>query len=142
MSIWKQTFTLEGLNGLSKGNLGEHLGIHFFAYGPECIWASMPVNDHNKQPMGLLHGGASVALAETMGSVASTLCIEDMSTHSVVGTEINASHLRSVRKGKVIAYVSPIRIGRRIHVWNITITDQRQRKVCVTRLSTMIVSRK
>ena len=139
MSIWKQTFTLEGINGLSTGNLGEHLGIHFFAYGHDRIWASMPVKEHNKQPMGLLHGGASVALAETMGSVASTLCIEDMSTHSAVGNEINASHLRSVSKGKVIACVQPIRIGRRIHVWNITITDQRQRKVCVARLSTMIV---
>lgn len=140
MSIWKQNFTLEGLNGLSEGNMGEHLGIHFFAAGPDRLWASMPVDQRTKQPMGLLHGGASVALAETMGSVASTLCIHDPTTHNVVGIEINANHLRSVSTGNVTGCVQSIRIGRTIHVWEINITDSRQRKVCVSRLTVMILS--
>ena len=138
MSIWKQNFTLSGLNGLCEGNMGGHLGIHFFAIGPDRLWADMPVDERTKQPMGLLHGGASVALAETMGSVASTLCIEDMRKETAVGIEINASHLRSVRSGKVVAVVSPIRIGRRIHVWEIGIFDRRGRKLSQHRLTTMI----
>ena len=89
MSIWKQKFSLEGINGLSTGNMGAHLGIHFFAFGPDKIWASMPVDQRTKQPMGLLHGGASAALAETMGSVASTLCIANLNKQSAVGIEIN-----------------------------------------------------
>lgn len=139
MSIWKQNFTLKGLNELSAGNMGAHIGIYFFAVGPEQLWAHMPVDERTRQPMGLLHGGASVALAETMGSVASTLCLEDIENFTAVGIEINASHLRSVKAGFVTGWVKPVRIGNTLHVWEISITDQTNRKICECRLTTMIL---
>lgn len=139
MSIWKQNFTLKGLNELCEGNMGSHLGIYFFASGPDQLWAKMHVDDRTRQPMGLLHGGASVALAETMGSVASTLCLEDIERSTAVGIEINASHLRSVKAGFVTGLVKPVRIGNTLHVWEISVTDQRKKKICECRLTTMIL---
>ncbi|MEL6276006.1 MAG: hotdog fold thioesterase, partial [Bacteroidota bacterium] len=102
--------------------------------------AEMPVDHRTVQPMRLLHGGASVALAETLGSVASLLCVEDITKKAPVGIEINANHLRSVREGgKVTGTARPIRIGRSIHVWQIDIKDERDRLVCTSRLTTMVV---
>ncbi len=142
--IWKQNFSLEGLNAISKNTLVDHLQIEFTEIGSDFLVARMPVDHRHVQPMRLLHGGASVTLAETVGSVASTLCLDDLSTHSVVGLEINANHLKSVREGGgfVTARTEPVRIGRRTHVWNIEIRDNKENLVCVSRLTIMVVERR
>ncbi len=139
MSIWKTNPTLEALNDIGKGSLPEHLGIEFTEVGSDYIKAKMPVDQRTKQPMGLLHGGASAALSETMGSVAGVLIIEDMSKQSIVGIEINANHLRSAKSGYVYATTKPIKIGRRLQVWNTEIHDDEGKLICTSRLTTMIV---
>lgn len=141
--IWKQkAVTTEGLNNFGLQNMPGHLRIEFIEVGDDFLIAKMPVDERTKQPMGLLHGGASAALAETMGSVASVLCIDDITKQSAVGVEINANHLRAARSGFVYGRVSPIKIGRTIHVWRIQITDENQREICESRLTTMIIDRK
>lgn len=121
----------------------EHLGIVIQEIGDDYIIASMPVDHRTVQPVRILHGGASVALAESLGSIASVLTIEDPSTHTAVGVEINANHLRSVSEGSTVTgKASPIRVGRRIQVWNIEITDEQGKLVCVSRLTMAIVERR
>jgi 1,4-dihydroxy-2-naphthoyl-CoA hydrolase len=137
--IWKQTFNLEGLNQSSHNTLAEHLGITYTEIGDDFIVATMPVDHRTVQPMRLLHGGASAALAETLGSVAGLMCIEDVMTQTIVGTEISCSHLRSAKKGLVTGKVSPLKIGRRLQVWNIDVTDEQGRLICVSRLTIMVV---
>jgi 1,4-dihydroxy-2-naphthoyl-CoA hydrolase len=139
--IWKQEFTLEGLQMISQNTLVDHLGIQFTGYGPDYLEASMPVDRRTIQPMGLLHGGASAALAETLGSVASVLCLPDPLKEQVVGVELNANHLLPATKGAVVGRVSPLRVGRRIHVWNIEIRDEEGEKICVSRLTIAVISR-
>lgn len=139
--IWKTEPNLEGLNNISKGTLVEHLGIKMIDFGDDYLKASMPVDHRTKQPMGLLHGGASVALAETLGSIASTLCVENIMNSSVVGLEINANHLKSATEGQVIGTVKPIRIGRKIHVWSIEIKNEKNQITCVSRLTVMIIDK-
>ena len=140
-TIWRHKAAIDDLNALGRNTLGEHLGMRFVAIGPDRLWASMPVNERTKQPMGLLHGGASVALAETLGSVASQLCIPPDEQKMAVGIEINANHLKSVRSGRVYGMVEPIRIGRILHVWQISIKNTRGQMLCTSRLSCMIVNR-
>lgn len=140
--IWKEFITLDLINKMSGNTLGEHLGIEFIEIGENYMIASMPVDQRTKQPAGLLHGGASVALSETLGSVAGVATLDDPSKQSVVGVEINANHLRPVVKGFVFGKVTPIKSGKKVQVWNIEITDEAQRLVCVSRLTTMTVSRK
>ena len=140
--IWKTPPTLEGLNATSPQTLAETLGIEYVEFGDDYIVGRMPVDDRTVQPMRLLHGGASVALAETLGSVASVLCLDDPATQTVVGVEINANHLNSVTSGYVYGTVKPIRLGRRLQVWNIVIKDERERPVCVSRLTIMVVERR
>lgn len=138
---WKQpTVTLDYLNRLNANTLGENLGIEFTEIGDGFLVAKMPVDHRTVQPYRLLHGGASVALAETLGSVASTLCIEDLEKKMAVGVEINANHLRPVTQGFVFGKVTPIRIGRQMHVWNIEIRDEQERLVCVSRLTCAVVA--
>ncbi|MGK0364712.1 MAG: 1,4-dihydroxy-2-naphthoyl-CoA hydrolase [Saprospiraceae bacterium] len=139
MKIWKQDATLEGLNNMSINTLVEHIGIEWTEIGEDYLIAKMPVDKRTHQPMGLLHGGASVVLAESMGSTASVLCLEDMSTHSVVGLEINANHLKSVRSGWVYGTCKPIRVGRKIQVWNIEIRNETGDLCCVSRLTVAVV---
>ncbi len=139
--MWKQTYDLNHINSLNANTLGETLGIEFIEIGNDFIIAKMPVDSRTVQPYRLLHGGASVALAETLGSVASTLCIEDLSKKMAVGVEINANHLRPATKGFVFGKVMPIRVGRAIHVWNIEITDGRGKLVCVSRLTVAVVDK-
>lgn len=140
--IWKQeNFNLALLNQLNANTLGENLGIEFVEIGEDYISARMPVDHRTAQPYRLLHGGASVALAETLGSVASTLCIEDLDRQMAVGLEINANHLRSATTGHVVGKVMPVRVGRRVHVWNIEVRDEQERLVCVSRLTVSIVDR-
>lgn len=140
--IWKHEPKLEQLQQVMQGTLLEQLGLTVEGFGDDWIAVKMPVDRRTIQPDGILHGGASLALAESMGSLASVLCIEDPSTHAAVGVEINANHLRPVPDGQfVIGTLSPIRIGRRMHVWNIEIRDPEDRLVCISRLTIMIVER-
>ena len=140
--LWKRAPDVAELQQTTKGTLLEHLGLTIEGVGDEWISLRMPVDHRTIQPYGILHGGASLALAESLGSLASVLCIEDPSTHTPVGVEINANHLRPVPDGQfVIGTLSPIRIGRRMHVWNIEIRDPQDRLVCISRLTIMIVER-
>lgn len=140
MPIWKQDFTLEGLAQLSQNTLGDHLGIEMVTIGDDYLRAKMPVDARTVQPMRLLHGGASVVLAETLGSLAGVMCLDDPTTHTIVGVEINANHLNSVREGGVVyGTVRPVRIGKSVQVWRIEIEDERDRLICVSRLTAMVV---
>ena len=140
--LWRRKPYIEQLQKTMQGTLHEQLGLTVEDVGDDSISVRMPVDRRTIQPYGILHGGASVALAESLGSLASVLCIEDPSTHTPVGVEINANHLRPVPDGRfVIGTLSPIRIGRRIHVWNIEIRDPDDKLVCISRLTIMIVER-
>ena len=142
MMIWKIPPTLDVLNDINKNSMGEHLGIEFTEFGDDFITASMPVDHRTVQPFRILHGGASVALAETLGSVASVLCLSDMSKYQAVGVEINANHLSSAREGTVVyGTVRPIRVGRTMQVWNIEIKNAEGKLICVSRLTVAIVER-
>lgn len=137
--IWKNNPTIEALNDLSKGNMMEHLGIEIIEIGEDYIKAKMPVDHRTKQPLGLLHGGASVALSESIGSFASVLISSDPTKNSIVGVEINANHLKAVKSGSVYSYTKPIRLGRKIQVWNTEIFDELNNLVCISRLTTMTI---
>ena len=139
--IWKQPINLEILNSFSANTLVEHLGIEFVDFGDDYLSARMPVDDRTVQPYRLLHGGASAALAETLGSVAGMMTLVDTNTHSVVGIEINANHLKGVTKGFVTGTVKPIRTGRKVQVWNIEIKDEAKNLICVSRLTLAVVDR-
>lgn len=118
--------------------LGEHLGMQFTEIGDDYIKMSMPVDHRTHQPMGLLHGGASVALAETVGSVASA-CVVDQSQFTCVGLDINANHVRSVRSGLVTATCQPLHLGNSTHVWDIKIHDEQNRLICISRLTVAVL---
>ena len=134
--IWKHEVSLEGLQNMSINTMVSHLDIEFIEIGIDYIIAKMPVSHKTVQPMRILHGGASVVLAETLGSVASTLLIEDLTVQQPVGLEINANHIRSAHEGSfVVGKVSPIHIGRTTHVWNIEIRNPEGKIVCVSRLT-------
>jgi 1,4-dihydroxy-2-naphthoyl-CoA hydrolase len=140
--IWKTQPTIEGINTIGNSSMSGHLDIEFTEVGDDYLVAKMPVDHRTVQPFRILHGGASVVLAETLGSVASVLCITDMSKYQAVGIEINANHLSSAREGTIVyGTVRPIRIGRTMHVWNIDIKDERGKLVCVSRLTVAIVER-
>jgi 1,4-dihydroxy-2-naphthoyl-CoA hydrolase len=115
------------------------MGIEFVVIGDDFLIARMPVTEKTMQPYGILHGGASCVLAETVGSVASSLCIQDVTKEKAVGIEINANHLRPAMDGYVYARCSPIQLGRKLHVWNIDITNEKGKPVCISRLTVMIV---
>jgi 1,4-dihydroxy-2-naphthoyl-CoA hydrolase len=138
MSIWFRPFTIAEVTQLRKGTLMEHLGIELTEIGDDYVRATMPVDARTRQPMGLLHGGASVALAETLGSIASGMVV-DLSKQSCVGIEINANHLRSVRSGHVTGTVRPVHIGRTLHVWQTEITDASVRPLCIARLTMFVL---
>jgi 1,4-dihydroxy-2-naphthoyl-CoA hydrolase len=142
MSIWfRKGLTVEQFQYLGKNTLGEHLGMQFTEIGDDFIRGTMPVDHRTHQPYGLLHGGASVALAETLGSVGAALTV-DHEKFMCVGLEINANHVRSVRSGIVTGTASPIHIGATTQVWDIRITDERDRLVCVSRLTVAVLKRK
>lgn len=137
MSIWKKPFSLEGMNKMSTNSLVEHLKIEFTEIGDDYIKASMPVDKTTHQPMGLLHGGASVALAETVGSTGAMLASDE--GFAGVGLEINANHMRGVRSGHVHATARPLHIGRTTHVWSIEIVNDEGKMVCASRLTMAII---
>lgn len=139
--IWTQKPTLELLKKISLNTMVEHLGMEFTEIGDDYMIAKMPVDHRTKQPAGLLHGGAFVSLAETMGSVASVFCLS-VDTKMPVGIEINANHLKSATSGYVWGKVTPIRVGQSLHVWNIEIHNDKKETVCVSRLTVMVVDRK
>ncbi|WP_426768074.1 hotdog fold thioesterase [Erwinia aphidicola] len=138
MAIWKRAATLEQLNQRSQGTMVAHIGIHFTALNEESIEALMPVDSRTRQPFGLLHGGASVVLAETLGSMAGYLCTEG--EQQVVGLEVNANHLRSARDGEVRGICRAVHIGRRHQVWQIEIFDVSDRLCCTSRLTTAVIT--
>jgi len=138
--IWFREYTLAELNELCKNNMGEHIGIEFIEIGDNYLKASMPVDHRTKQPMGLLHGGASVALAETLGSVAATMCVNN-EKNACVGLEINANHIRSVTKGKVIGITKSIHIGKTTQVWEIRIESELRKLVCVSRITMAVINK-
>ena len=140
--IWfNKSLTVAHFADMGKGNLEEHLGMEFTEIGPDFIKGTMPVDHRTKQPYGLLHGGASVALAETLGSVGAAMVV-DHSEYICVGQEINANHLRSVRSGIVTGTAKPIHIGSSSQVWEIKIHDERDHLVCISRLTVAVLKRK
>jgi 1,4-dihydroxy-2-naphthoyl-CoA hydrolase len=139
MSIWKKHPSLEGLSKSRAGTLVEHLGIEVVEIGDDFLLASMPVDNRTHQPMGILHGGASIALAETVGSIAANLAVD--AGHYCVGLEVNGNHLRSVREGLVFAKATPIHLGRSTQVWNIRISDEADKNVCISRLTMAVLAK-
>ena len=139
MNLFKSSVSLEALNA-GRGTLIDTLGIRFTEVGDDFIRGTMPVDARTRQPYGLLHGGASVALAETLGSTAAMLAV-DPAEFQVVGQEINANHLRAVRAGLVTGTARPWHVGGRTHVWSIEIVDESARLVCISRLTVAILKR-
>jgi 1,4-dihydroxy-2-naphthoyl-CoA hydrolase len=133
--------TVAELNSLSAGNMGEHLGIEFTEAGDDYLCGRMPVDSRTKQPMGLLHGGASAAFAETLGSVGSVMLVNN-ETHTIVGVEINANHLRKVTDGYVYGKATLVMRSRKLHVWDIRITNKDSELVCLSRLTVMVLERR
>lgn len=130
---------LSSINKFSKNTIAEQIGIEFTEIGNDYLVARMPVDHRTHQPFGILHGGASVVLAETLGSIASYLCLTNQQTQAAVGLEINANHIRAVKNGFVYGKVSPIHVGKTTHIWNIDITNEEGKLVCKSRLTVMIL---
>jgi 1,4-dihydroxy-2-naphthoyl-CoA hydrolase len=138
--MFDKKIQIDHLQDISKNTMVEHLGMEFTELGDNHISARMPVDHRTHQPMGLLHGGASVALAETLGSVASSLLV-DMNVYNCVGIEINANHIKSARSGFVYGTATPIHIGNKTHVWDIRITNEDKALVCVSRLTVAVLKK-
>lgn len=142
MYIWKkENISLDALNENCRQTMAETLSMRFTEVGNDYLQIQMPVNTTTHQPYGLLHGGASAALAETVGSVASSLCI-DIEKQLCVGLEINCNHIRGVRSGWVTATAKPLHLGASTHVWDIKITNEQEKLVCVSRLTMAILKKK
>ena len=137
-TIWNHAVTLDQLNRRGAGTMVEHLGITFSAIGPDFLSATMPVDHRTHQPLGLLHGGASVVLAETIGSVAGALCV-DLARYYCVGIEVNANHLRSARSGLVTGTARPVHLGRSTQVWQIDIVNDAGKPVTASRLTLAVL---
>ena len=131
---------LQELRNITNSTLVSTLGIEITEFEKDCVKGRMPVDERTKQPFGLLHGGASVALAETLGSLGGGKNI-DLDSHAVVGIEINASHLKSVKNGWVFGEAEPVRIGKKIQVWEIVITDEIKNLICKSRLTLAVIKK-
>ena len=139
--IWKIVPTLEALNATTPDTMVANLGIEFVEIGDDFLVAKMPVDNRTVQPFRILHGGASVALAETLGSVAALLCLDSPKSQAV-GLEINANHLSSAREGSVVfGTVRGVRVGRTVHVWAIDIKVEKGKLICTSRITIAIVER-
>ncbi|MGX9718589.1 hotdog fold thioesterase [Stenotrophomonas acidaminiphila] len=136
--VFRASVSLDELNRLSRGTLIDHLGIVFTAAGEDWLQATMPVDERTRQPYGLLHGGASVVLAETLGSSAGNLCV-DAASQVCVGLEINANHLRAARSGVVTGTARALHVGRTTQVWEIRIDNEAGKPVCISRLTLAVV---
>jgi 1,4-dihydroxy-2-naphthoyl-CoA hydrolase len=140
MSIWRSLQSIEELNGKHRDTLIGNLGIVFTEIGEDFVRGTMPVDRRTIQPYALLHGGASVALAETLGSMGAAMCV-DSSEFQVVGQEINANHVRAARGGLVTGTARPVHIGGRTHVWSIEIVNDAQKLVCISRITMAVIKR-
>jgi 1,4-dihydroxy-2-naphthoyl-CoA hydrolase len=140
MSIWRNLRTIEDLNASRGGTLIENLGILFTEIGADFIRGTMPVDTRTAQPYGLLHGGASVALAESLGSMGAAMCV-DAAEYQVVGQEINANHVRAARSGLVTGTARAVHLGGRTHVWTIDIVNEAQKLVCISRITMAVIKR-
>ena len=140
MSIWRSLRSLEDLNGNRQGTLIATLGILFTEIGADFVRGTMPVDTRTVQPYGLLHGGASVALAETLGSTGASMCV-DADEYQVVGQEINANHVRAARSGLVTGTARAVHLGGRTHVWAIEIVNDAQKLVCISRITMAVIKR-
>jgi len=138
MSIWFKPYTLNDIQWMLKDNMCEAIGIEITELTPDSIKGKMPVDHRTVQPMKILHGGASVALAESLGSIASNLIV-DNSKYACVGLDINANHLRPASNGFVYAEAKPIHIGKKTHVWGIEIKDEKGKMVCISRLTMAVI---
>jgi 1,4-dihydroxy-2-naphthoyl-CoA hydrolase len=139
--IWhKQDLKVQDIISLGRNSMGDHIGIEVTELGDDFIKARMPVDHRTKQPYGLLHGGASAVLAETLGSIGSALVV-DHSKFYCVGIEINANHIRSAKEGFVTGITTPLHLGRQIHVWEIKIYNEENKLVCVSRLTVAVMPR-
>lgn len=140
MNIWFKDYTLENINAMSKNSMMEHLDIKITEIGDSYIKATMPVDSRTVQTHGLLHGGASVVLAESLGSIAGSLVL-NMKEQFCVGLDINANHIRSVKNGLVTGITKPIHIGRSTQVWEIKIYDEGNMLVCISRLTLAVIKK-
>ncbi|MCG8342509.1 MAG: hotdog fold thioesterase [Chlorobiales bacterium] len=142
-SIFTVTATVEDINTtqIIDGQMAKHLGIEITEIGPDYMAAKMPVDHRTIQRIGIMHGGASLALAETVGSIAASYCI-DQENFFIVGQEINANHIRSVREGFVHAKATPLHLGRSSHVWDIRITNDEGKLVCVSRFTAAVLKKR
>jgi 1,4-dihydroxy-2-naphthoyl-CoA hydrolase len=140
MTIWRILRSLEELNSGSAGTMVEHLGIEFTEISDDFIRGTMPVDGRTRQPYGVLHGGASVALAETLGSTGATMCV-DAAQYQCVGQEINANHVRPAHQGLVTGTARPVHLGGRTHVWIIDIVNEAGKLVCTSRLTMAVIRR-
>jgi 1,4-dihydroxy-2-naphthoyl-CoA hydrolase len=138
--MWFKDFTIEDLNGRPKNHIGALLDIQFTEIGDNFITGTMPVNERTHQPAGILHGGASVVLAETLGSIASYMLI-DPEKYVAVGLEVNANHLRPVKSGSVKGVCTPIHIGAKTHIWDIKIYNDRGKMSCISRLTVAVINK-
>ncbi len=140
--IWfDKEIKMENFAHLGKGTMSDLIGIEWTEIGNDFIKAKMPVDERTKQPYGLLHGGASCVLAETLGSVASAFVI-DQTKYQCIGLEINANHIRSVKEGYVTGVATPIHLGKLTHVWDIKIHDEKENLVCISRLTVVIIEKR
>jgi len=136
-SIWKKKFIIADMNQFRKESIVGHLDIEFLEKGEDFLSATMPVDRTTMQPMGILHGGASVVLAETLGSSASYMTLDD--AHYSVGLEVKANHLKSVSEGLVTGTAKPIHLGRTTQVWDISIENEKKELICISRLTMAVL---
>ncbi len=136
-----QNVTVDFLNERFNNNMTQLIGIEYTELGEDYIKGKMPVDERTKQPLGLLHGGASVVFAESLGSLASNLCV-DQTKHYCVGLEINANHVKSATEGYVYGTAKAVHIGKKTHIWEIKITNDAQQLVCVSRLTVAVMDKK
>lgn len=138
MSIWKTKLDVAALKRMQESTIAGVLGIEITEFGDDFVRGTMPVDRRTHQPMGILHGGASVVLAESLGSMAANMCV-DVSRYYCVGLDINANHIRAVRSGTVTGTARPVHLGRTTQVWEIRIEDESGRLVCVSRLTMAVL---
>jgi uncharacterized protein (TIGR00369 family) len=140
MEIWKTPITLDVITARAHNTLSEHLGIEFTQVGEDFLEAKMPVDHRTRQPIGIMHGGASCVLAETLGSVAGNYCV-DLAKEYCVGLDINTNHLRQATEGFVIGCARPMHLGRKTQVWGIEIRNEQDQLISVNRLTLMVLAR-
>jgi len=137
-TIWTMRPTLELINGFAEGNMAGYLGIEFTEVGDDFLAARMPVDERTRQPFGLLHGGASATLAETVGSIAGAFCV-DVEKKRVVGLELNCNHIRSLTEGTIFCTARPLHLGSLTQVWDLRILSDQDKLVCAARLTLAVL---